>query len=264
MEKNITTKVMLDRPKAEKLHKEAKQVGETFLALMLQLHDEEGWRALGFESWGHYLEVEWPGTRQNMHRLLTAERVAQNLGHGLPVTHAVALNKLPAEEQDEAYSEAHAAVEAGAPTAAVVEAVVTDRLQRQKQPETLTPKSTPNDKLEAALNYLEKVVGKKEIEAVRKGIIAIPDKEVIGWSQMADDDIRRISELVISHRWMPSAALRFTAKQIDEKTKIADLNLLAVKEPLEVTVSGFTTLTFNRRNFAQELPKLRRILGIKE
>lgn len=129
--------------------------------------------------------------------------------------------------------------------------------------ETEVSVKTEDSKLAAALDQLERTLGKNYIRPVRDGDIRLPDKEVVAWSAMASEDMRRIAELAIGERMMPTEALRFTNKAIDEKTKLGDLIRLAVTGPLEVNIAGFVNLTFNRKHFVDEVPKMQKLLRIK-
>lgn len=268
MEKTITTTVMLTLAQAKKEDAAIKYSAEDLGVRLLRMKDLEGWRVLGFDCWSDYLE-SLDQHRATLYRLMNAAQAKQ--------TEAVAsLPEPPTDEPEDDDSEPEETHEdtPEPPKTASNSLEINKSLSHNatdSAPSTETgrqpaqkPAAKPNDKLEAALNYLEKVVGEKEIKAIRDGILPLPDKELILWGSMSDDDIERIAPLVIGHRMTPSEALRFTNKAIDERTRISDLNLLAVGGPLEVTVAGFTTFTFNRRNFADALPKFRKLLGIKE
>jgi hypothetical protein len=80
-------------------------------ALVLKLHDGEGWRVLGYESWKECVEAEFVFSRQHAYRLLEAAQVERRLPPAgdtrlLPERHVRELSTVPPERQAEVYEEA--------------------------------------------------------------------------------------------------------------------------------------------------------------
>jgi hypothetical protein len=91
-------------------------------ALILALHDGQGWKALGYESWKACVEGEFVFSRQYAYALLEAAVVERRLstmvdsGH-LPERHVRELRVAPAERQAEVYREAKESAPASGLTA---------------------------------------------------------------------------------------------------------------------------------------------------
>lgn len=77
--------VVLSETAARALTERIKRAGDEFGAMLVEAHDGEAWRALGYPSWRAYVEAEFEFTRQHSYRLLTQARVSQIVGEH--VTH---------------------------------------------------------------------------------------------------------------------------------------------------------------------------------
>jgi hypothetical protein len=78
-------------------------------ALVLELYEREGWRALGYENWRECVVAEFEQSKSHLYRLLDAAKVERNISpmgeNGEPIAERVLrpLAKLEPEEQREAW-----------------------------------------------------------------------------------------------------------------------------------------------------------------
>ncbi len=74
-------------------------------ALLLELYEREGWRALSYDSWRACAVAEFAQSQTALYRQLTAARVDRTISHNgktgvpLPVLHALELAPLEPPEQ---------------------------------------------------------------------------------------------------------------------------------------------------------------------
>jgi site-specific DNA-methyltransferase (adenine-specific) len=74
-------------------------------ALLLELYEREGWRALGYDSWRACVVAEFSQSQTALYRQLTAARVERTISHNgkngdpIPVLHALELAPLEPPEQ---------------------------------------------------------------------------------------------------------------------------------------------------------------------
>lgn len=99
---------------------------------LLELHNREGWRALGYKSWRECVQQEFGGSQSRMYQELAAAQVEVNISHlveipessqpakPIPERHARPLASLPPEKQAAVYKRAIDS-SGGKPTAADVE-----------------------------------------------------------------------------------------------------------------------------------------------
>lgn len=69
--------------------KRIRKAGEDFGALLLEAHEGEAWRQLGYGSWSAYVDAEFEFSRRHSYRLLTQGRVNKQLadaGSGVRVS----------------------------------------------------------------------------------------------------------------------------------------------------------------------------------
>jgi hypothetical protein len=98
-------------------------------ALVLDLHDREGWKALGYGSWGACVVAEFDQSKSSLYRQLEAGRIEREVAPDVPIgtipeAQLRPLARLPEGERKPAYDEAVATAPNGKLTAAHVEAVV--------------------------------------------------------------------------------------------------------------------------------------------
>jgi len=95
-------------------------------ALVLELHEKEGWKALGYDSWRECVVAEFEQSQSYLYRLLDAAQVEKNISpigeKPIPESVLRPLTRLEPEQQREAYKEASAKGER--PTAKQVKEVV--------------------------------------------------------------------------------------------------------------------------------------------
>lgn len=77
-------------------------------ALVLDLYQREGWRALGYRSWRDCVTTEFGQSQSYLYRQLAAAKVDANLSPfgEIPESHARQLAHLPPERQQEVYEQA--------------------------------------------------------------------------------------------------------------------------------------------------------------
>src|SRR4051794_21072052 len=80
-------------------------------AELLRLHEAEGWRALGYDSWRACVVAEFAQGQAALYRELQAARIEARVSSALelgsiPARHLIPLDRLPEEEQAEAWAEA--------------------------------------------------------------------------------------------------------------------------------------------------------------
>jgi hypothetical protein len=98
-------------------------------ALVLDLHDREGWRAMGYASWRACVVAEFDQSKSSLYRQLEAGKVEREVAPDVPIgtipeAQLRPLARLPEGERKPAYDEAVATAPNGKLTAAHVEAVV--------------------------------------------------------------------------------------------------------------------------------------------
>jgi hypothetical protein len=73
---------------------------------LLELKDREGWRALGYRSWGACAKAEFGGSAATLYRQLEAAEIARDLGdsqfENLPTSHLQAVKDLPPDQARQA------------------------------------------------------------------------------------------------------------------------------------------------------------------
>lgn len=91
---------------------------------LLELKDREGWRALGYRSWGACAKAEFGGSAATLYRQLEAAEIARGLEdsqfENLPTSHLQAVKELPPAQAREALEAASTATN-GKPTAKAVQ-----------------------------------------------------------------------------------------------------------------------------------------------
>lgn len=75
-----TAVVLLDELSARSLTTRIQGATEELAALLIQAHEGEAWRALGYDSWSGYIKGEFDFSRQRSYQLLDHGRVMRLLG----------------------------------------------------------------------------------------------------------------------------------------------------------------------------------------
>ena len=108
---------------------------------VVDLHDREGWSALGYSNWTECVEKEFEQARRYIFYQFAAAQIEQNITGctkvhlgTIPETHLRPLAKLPPEKQKEAYQQAVETAPKGKVTAAHVYKVVKDMMMPDNAP----------------------------------------------------------------------------------------------------------------------------------
>lgn len=98
--------------------------------LLLELYEQEGWRALGYDSWRACVTTEFDFSKSHVYELLSAAKVERNISDlsetAIPMTHLtpIAQKDLQPEQQREVWQQAVETAPNGKVTAAHVERTV--------------------------------------------------------------------------------------------------------------------------------------------
>lgn len=155
---------------------------------LLELHDREGWKALGYKSWQACASAEFGGSAAQMYRLLSAAQIERAIDSPIgeyPESHLREVAKLDTpEQQRQALEQAHIKAH-GKPTARDVQAEVDAIAQR-----------TPADLVAAG------------VDMRRHGawFVAIGRDAMQGWETLAApfDTVVEQARLEIARRAMPA------------------------------------------------------------
>jgi hypothetical protein len=121
-------------------------------ALVLELHEKEGWKALGYDSWRECVVAEFEQSQAYLYRQLNAAQVERNIspiGENKPIPESVLrpLASLPPAQQREAWSAATA--ENPKPTAAEVEKAAAAIKSNGADPQAAEARRRENEEREA-------------------------------------------------------------------------------------------------------------------
>lgn len=131
----------MTRAEAEVINKSLKTHILDMWAMLLEMRDRRGWKALGYASFEEWGEAELGFSKPHLYRLASAAEVQANLKslqletNGIPESQLRPLAQLPAQEQAEAFQIAKARAETengGKVTAKIVETVVQERKSSAK------------------------------------------------------------------------------------------------------------------------------------
>jgi hypothetical protein len=78
----------LSKRQARKLTDEIKSHAETLWGLLVEMYEGQGWKALGYKTWGAYVEAELSVTRQHSYMILDQARVVKELVEATDVSDA--------------------------------------------------------------------------------------------------------------------------------------------------------------------------------
>lgn len=76
----MTTAVILSKTQAAALTERIRRAGEDFGTLLLEAHDGEAWRVLGYATWQDYVAGEFTFTRARSYQLLNQAKVTRLVG----------------------------------------------------------------------------------------------------------------------------------------------------------------------------------------
>lgn len=98
----MTSVILLREPEARDITDRIRFGMENLAQLIAEAHDKEAWKALGYKSWGEYVEREFPFNRATAYNLIDQGRAMKALseaaGYPVEVTiqQARTFKKLPA------------------------------------------------------------------------------------------------------------------------------------------------------------------------
>jgi hypothetical protein len=208
-------------------------------AILLDLRDRMGWKALGYSSWEACVEKEFDELkygRRKLFYLVNQAEVSKNLGKEVPERHAREIHTLPPEEQKEVYKEAEVAAAPAPVTAKHVREAAEPRKSAApvKKPE-------PSPALVKSLKRIESRCGKDVRTAIENGSLPLSEKDILQWAAQSDERMNEMQELIIANRWTPARVIRFLDQPVDENTKLVDMINFAIAEGgrHESTINGF-------------------------
>lgn len=225
--------------------------------LLQQLHDREGWKALGYATFHDCVKKEFPdlaGGRSQIYRLMHQAAVEANVGEPVPISVAEQVSKLPASEQKAAVAEIKQVAGNDRPVVQTAKTVVENRVK--SAPAAAPKKAAKKKKATTGGDYLKAldrigaIIGSKERKAIESGALSnVTEKEAILWAKQKDAVMDNMRELVVTKRWKPSAALKALTKMVDENTRIKELINLAIAGSGEWSgdFSGFTVTVKEKR-----------------
>jgi len=111
-------------------------------ALLLDFHEREGWKALGYESWRACAAAEFHQSERYLHRQLEAAQAEKAMDRPIgqkPEARLRPLIGLPPEEKKEVYQKAVETVQEGKVTA---RQDVMEKITEHKRPTRLMPEET--------------------------------------------------------------------------------------------------------------------------
>lgn len=88
----MTNAVILSETAARTLTERIRKAGEDFGRLLLDAHDGEAWRVMGYATWGDYVAGEFTFTRGQSYKLLNQERVSRAAGERVTQREAAAVS----------------------------------------------------------------------------------------------------------------------------------------------------------------------------
>lgn len=216
--------------------------------LLLDLYERDGWKALGYKTWTDYCVKELEVSRQRGYQLVNAARLAEQTSTVVdaPLSEAALreLGGIPAAQVPEVVIEAvQIAAERGAakPTAAdIKEAAAPIKEAAQEPPPKPKPavkRNKPDDAekqerdTELREKYLERVkdiCGKHAYQAIRDGSVEMSTKELKQFTDLADDQMEAIQDLVLAHRHSVTEAMKIVNRMIDGNSKFREVWLQAI------------------------------------
>jgi len=96
--------IAISKAEARRLVDEIREHAEGLRGLLVRLHDGEGWRALGYDTWAGCCQEELGYTKRYANYLIQAERVQERVGTivpeaSVPEAQARELTRLPEDQQ---------------------------------------------------------------------------------------------------------------------------------------------------------------------
>lgn len=275
----IDTTREMSKAEATKYHNQL-WVGESIrMYALLKIREEQGWKALGFESFREYAEsepiVELFGSTSNVYRTADQAEVCLTLSQGLkktvllPMTSALELKPLDPDMRIVAFTKATGGKADARPTAKQFEKVVAQlmpkaprgggggggskkRAGRKEEQTSWTVEELKTGDTELAMAFVSVagVWGSKDVDAIRNGTIGLKRADVLFLAKLPKPKLLEIQDLVMGKRWSPKEALEFVNSMPDENTTVEELQnyCLATKGKFfTMEIGGFTITCKNNR-----------------
>lgn len=273
----IDTTREMSKAEATKYHNQL-FVGESIrMYALLKIREEQGWKALGFESFREYAEsdpiVELFGSTSNVYRTADQAEVCLTLSLGmkktvlLPMTQALELKPLDPDQRIVAFTKVTGGKADARPTAKQFEKVVAQLMPkaprgngsgakkkkagRKEEQTSWTPDEVKGDnELAMAFVSVTGVWGSKDVDAIRNGTIGLSRADVLFLAKLHKPKLVEIQDLVMGNRWKPKDAIEFVNSMPDENTTVEELQnyCLATKGKFfTMEIGGFTITCKNNR-----------------
>jgi hypothetical protein len=278
---SIDTTREMSKAEATKYHNQL-FIGESIrMYALLKIREEQGWKALGFESFREYAEspeiVELFGSTSNVYRTADQAEVCLTLSLGmkkqvlLPMTTALELKPLEPDQRIVAFNRVTGGKIDARPTAKQFEKVVAQLMPksprgggggggtrkkkagRKEEQTSWTPeflRSGEDNELSMAFVSVAGVWGSKDVDAIRNGTIGLNRAEVLYLTKLHKPKLQEIQDLVMGKRWKPKDAVEFVNTMPDENTTVEELQnyCLATKGKFfTMEIGGFTITCKNNR-----------------
>jgi hypothetical protein len=275
----IDTTHEMSKAEATKYHNQL-FVGESIrMYALLKIREEQGWKALGFESFREYAEsepiVELFGSTSNVYRTADQAEICLQLSLGmkkqvlLPMTTALELKPLEPDQRIIAFTKVTSGKPDARPTAKQFERVVAQLMPKtpsgggggggskkragRKEDQTswdLEDIKKNDPTLAMAFVSVAGVWGSKDVDAIRNGTIGLNRADVLFLSKLPKPKLVEIQDLVMGNRWSPADAVKFVNTMPDENTTVEELQnyCLATKGKFfTMDLGGFTITCKNNR-----------------
>jgi hypothetical protein len=238
----------MTKARANQIIKQVRDHAEEAGKLLLEYRYEEGWSAMGYESFKEACEEELSeifGSRSHIYRLITQEEVSALVspkGDTVPLAQTRILAALPEDKQRAAYKAAGGSKATTETVAAAVSAAAAD-LPKPKKKSKAADAGKSTAKYQEALDRVGKIAGREVKAGIEKGVLSnLTPKEVIFWAKLKDDQMADIQTLIVEKRWKPTVAWKQVNKMVTGDTRVSELTNLCIANggEQEWTVDGFT------------------------
>lgn len=238
--KELSTVVVMTKTEAEAAHRKVGQTlvraGRDMGGLLLDMHDRQGYKALGCSSFDAYIkkiEEDFGGSRRSVYRwmgLIQVERALHAITGEqvqLPLRHALALS--PLVEKPDLLLEAY---QQGTGSEVKIKAVVerlmpsksTTKAQRDEGKAGWTKEDLEGDKeLRDALDKIQSIYGKEARMAIQNGVMGMPKSEVLNLAKPYAPTMAKLEHLIFANRWTVAKSLAFLNDMPTDQSTVTDL-----------------------------------------
>lgn len=235
----ITTERMMTKDEAQQCDSEiTKGTDDWFHTVgpkMIAMREREGFRALGFKTFGDYckhLDKRFDH-RHTVKRLIDRTEVEANLQRPVVAQHAYALAKLPTADAQR-YVYAQVLMKFENPTEQNIETQV-DKWFRENAPHAkrgrrddkegwTTGDLEDDEELSKALDRVEEVYSRADRRAIQDGTIGLSRKDIIGLSKFHASKMREVQYLIMVNHWDLADSMKFINKSPDSDTTAGELH----------------------------------------